>query len=1053
MEEHTEIKPAGNYRWNEPRRFWRENTTRTKTNKMADTTSMSVSEELLASITEPFTKVVCALDTTKIISDDIMNNVRKKLGTRHWIDMNRFCQGRHTKPQGIYELFGEYFDKNQVDVRHELLAWIKERSGEIEDNIRIALRHKNLNMETWLCSITDLKCPADELVIYCLAKKYYKHVVIYTATYSWSTLARHFSYTKEQIRDKCQIQLILRGPCRYAEIRLIGMPRTQSNPAADVATNSMKDEEKVGVANSPSDAADKTDKTRKQGVKYKIVKCVISASNIIPTERRHNTRASNRRNKRTSSKPLRSSRKSINYAKLNDGLDPFIPPSPKRQKRQSYRPSKDGPSEQLMSSHSQKQKESTALDLEQIMDTTLDEDSITSNNSIDVSMSSERSVHTVSKSNTSGVTKMDGVTQDLPEINSEQHNLINGNKLDSVTKDNNQENSDNMEVDGVTDVNKSPNTAVLQNEHCRMFPQDTTSAGLSTSSEQATSVDGIEPRLESALASAEINLLTMANDTNKPSLMDGVTVSTEVYSNLIDEGRQNDSNKTLIPTVQSVGVTSCTSTISASTRPDELLSVEMAINQENVLNKTNARLEDVGTANDLVLDGVTADQTDDTVNKIQTDLTIQKTIGELIYSNEFPEKTLLLGGVTDAKRNIDSESENNANSTTLPDLVSCNNDNNNNAHSENNNHAKAVSNTAYAKTPTERLLDVFGSPIPSEIEDAGIHTELRYHDTTEDEDDAIDGLLALSNTSVSVKSGTENENLVQAIKPGQDAIKSNKNKSVELNNGTGKQKEQEDTKKRKRNDTKKTETADNLGKQMKDMNIAGRKSRSSQKSSKNNTKNFTTKNPSAKQPRNKRRDDSSDSPGSPPGVFKVTHHTLRRKEKKEKSYKCSQCKRKTTSMNELKQHYAKKHQQVLCSICNKTFDSDILLARHNYTHYDKRFFCKKCKEGFYFASELKKHKVSHAKTPSIQCMVAGCGKWFKRVAEVNVHMEIHKNKTWNCKQCKSFSTTCEKYLKDHIRTDHNPNGLPYGCSTCGKGFKYRMQLKRHNSDKNLCSGS
>lgn len=156
-------------------------------------------------------------------------------------------------------------------------------------------------------------------------------------------------------------------------------------------------------------------------------------------------------------------------------------------------------------------------------------------------------------------------------------------------------------------------------------------------------------------------------------------------------------------------------------------------------------------------------------------------------------------------------------------------------------------------------------------------------------------------------------------------------------------------------------------------------------------------------------------------------------------------------MEELKQHYSKKHKKVLCNICNKSFDSDIILARHNYTHYDNRFFCKKCNEGFYFASELKKHKVSHAKTPSFQCMVAGCGKWFKCVAEVNVHMEVHKNKTWKCQVCKTFSTSCEKYLKDHHRTDHNPNGLPYGCAVCGKGFKYRMQLKHHNNDKNTCT--
>ena len=347
---------------------------------MAASTSLSVTEELLASVTEPFTKVVCLLDAKKVITDEMMCTVRRQLGNYHWVDMNRFCQGRHTKPAGIYEMFGEYFNKNQVDIRHELRNWVDGRSSEIEDNIRIVLRHKNLSMEAWLHNITDLKCPADELVIYCLAKKYYKHVVIYTATHSWSTLARHFTYTKEEIRDKCQIQLIYRGPGRYAEICLIGMPRSYSNPAV-TDSSSVKDEVKnESTNNEPSWKCSRTPETvsenmetpKKSGVKYKILKCVISASNIIPSERRHNTRNSNRNNMRKSTKPLRSSRKSINYAKLNDGLDPFTPPSPKRQKHISHRPQKDGPSEQRLTARICKRPKQ--LDLEHIMDTTLDDD-------------------------------------------------------------------------------------------------------------------------------------------------------------------------------------------------------------------------------------------------------------------------------------------------------------------------------------------------------------------------------------------------------------------------------------------------------------------------------------------------------------------------------------------------------------------------------------------------------------------------------------------------------------------------------------------------------
>ena len=78
---------------------------------MATTTNLSATEELLASVTDPFTKVVCLLDANKVITDDMMHNVRRKLGNYHWVDMNHFCQGHHTKPKGIYAMFGEYFGK------------------------------------------------------------------------------------------------------------------------------------------------------------------------------------------------------------------------------------------------------------------------------------------------------------------------------------------------------------------------------------------------------------------------------------------------------------------------------------------------------------------------------------------------------------------------------------------------------------------------------------------------------------------------------------------------------------------------------------------------------------------------------------------------------------------------------------------------------------------------------------------------------------------------------------------------------------------------------
>ena len=405
------------------------------------------------------------------------------------------------------------------------------------------------------------------------------------------------------------------------------------------------------------------------------------------------------------------------------------------------------------------------------------------------------------------------------------------------------------------------------------------------------------------------------------------------------------------------------------------------------------------------------------------------TLEEMVANVEFPEKRILLDGVTDLS------TQSMASETQLPDLIT---------------RKDCMDKTN--KTPTECLLETYTSYTANDTEDIEGSIPIRDCPTTEDEDDAIDGLLALSNSSPKTASKTtiqaEPSNETQRKTPDnapKTLPKKKKAGSYMKTRINGSKKSKKKSSKKSKNNKETKAEAEKLGKQLQDMNLNERSSRTQNKEKATDGSGSTKKN---KRPR---RDDSSDSPGSPPGVFTVTHHTLRRKETKDKNYRCGQCTLKAKSMEELKRHYVKKHKKVVCSICNKTFDSDIVLARHNYTHYDKRYHCKKCKEGFYFKSELKKHKVSHAKTPSFQCMVAGCGKWFKRVAEVNVHMEIHKKKNWNCDICKNFTTTCEKYLKDHFRTDHNPNGLPYGCTNCGKGFKYRMQLKWHNNDSNPCS--
>ena len=806
------------------------------------------------------------------------------------------------------------------------------------------------------------------------------------------------------------------------------MPRSSSNPAVK-ATSSIKDEVKnkpnnikssrkrPHTTNTMTNALEKPNNT---SVKYKILKCVISVSNIIPSERKHNTRVSNRHSRCTSTKPLCSLRKSINYAKLNDGLDPFTPPSPKRQKRVSHRPRKDGPYESRVIAHMSNDKDTRSLDLEHIMDTTLDEDNNGSECTTDAPTCDDNESVLQNQPEMAGVTGMDGGTLDLPDLESET---------------NNQQTTPspiNRKVDGVTDDQNHPDNANLEDV---IPPASTDCDGandLPTRLITEIPIDGVtegSPEMLALLASADETgtLATPATEHNNASV-DGVTHDRPSVEQ--DESGNNSINllnaSTSIKSRENImdGVTPAPTGIPV-TENNNSEPTEESVKSKN------------GSDQDVTLDGVTSNRGGAMADvSANTKALTNKTTREIIANCEFPEKSLLLGGGT--SNNLDNSMDITnliTSNSTLPDLVA----------SRGKQTATEYSNALpLKKTPTECLLDVFGLPIPSELEEDDTPAHFREYHTTEDEDEAIDGLLALSKQPS--KSDTHKGNEKNNKTP---TGSNNTNETKHKPKRTSKKKKSKKSKKYRETASKETEK---LEKQLEQMNITSRRSRPTTKpTATDKNLEVTTDNVSGQKPKQKRRDESSDSPGSPPGVFKLTHHKLLRKETKERSYKCGQCKHKAKNMENLKKHYSSKHKKVLCSVCNQTFESDIILARHTYTHYDKRFFCKKCKEGFYFASELKKHKVSHVVTPSFQYMVAGCGKWFKRVAEVNVHMEVHKNKTWKCTKCNEFSTTCEKYLKDHYRTSHNPNSLPYGCAECGKGFKYRMQLKRHHNDINACS--
>ena len=113
-----------------------------------------------------------------------------------------------------------------------------------------------------------------------------------------------------------------------------------------------------------------------------------------------------------------------------------------------------------------------------------------------------------------------------------------------------------------------------------------------------------------------------------------------------------------------------------------------------------------------------------------------------------------------------------------------------------------------------------------------------------------------------------------------------------------------------------------------------------------------------------------------------------------------------------------------------------------YVHNIPKYKCDQCDHMCQFESELNTHKIVHHKNPSHQCMKANCRKWFMRKWDPTLHLQKHDGVRHNCSydEC-SFYVDTKKQLKEHQKKhldDHR-----HICAVCGKGFKYRSGLKRH----------
>ena len=187
------------------------------------------------------------------------------------------------------------------------------------------------------------------------------------------------------------------------------------------------------------------------------------------------------------------------------------------------------------------------------------------------------------------------------------------------------------------------------------------------------------------------------------------------------------------------------------------------------------------------------------------------------------------------------------------------------------------------------------------------------------------------------------------------------------------------------------------------------------------------------------------------GVVKMKEYSLK-KSKPERKYSCRMCELKAKSASELLRHHQKKHGIIYCKYCNKAFNNQLSLSRHEYEHTLKRkYSCNLCKQSFPFQSQLTYHKRTHRICRSFSCVFPSCGRKFKNHGDLNRHAHTHTKKVYKCPDC-NYTNPEKRNFESHRLTHSNIE--PHVCPQCGEGFRFNTQKCRHMKSCTMkCSDS
>ncbi|NXN95379.1 TZAP protein, partial [Rhinopomastus cyanomelas] len=164
-----------------------------------------------------------------------------------------------------------------------------------------------------------------------------------------------------------------------------------------------------------------------------------------------------------------------------------------------------------------------------------------------------------------------------------------------------------------------------------------------------------------------------------------------------------------------------------------------------------------------------------------------------------------------------------------------------------------------------------------------------------------------------------------------------------------------------------------------------------------------------------------------------------------KPHACSTCAKCFLSRTELRLHEAFKHRGeklFVCEECGHRASSRNGLQMHiKAKHRNERpYVCEFCHHAFTQKANLNMHLRTHTGEKPFQCHL--CGKTFRTQASLDKHNRTHTGeRPFSCEFCEQRFTEKGPLLR-HVASRHQ-EGRPHFCQICGKTFKAVEQLRVH----------